>query len=264
MALQPIKLPATRGEFLKAAANMPEQSLTEPTEAQRRDARNWFNPIFREICIHCPGWKNAIPDDGGIETAARVWFETLTSKRQLLQPDVIKRGMRALQAKRLTWLPSPLDFVDMCLEDESLPSLKEAFSEVRSKAHSAKFRVKGDPEIEYSHPMVKYLAGKCGGLFLTGIGERQAREAFADEYRAATEKFRVGYFDESATPKLEAQPMDSNLAYYLGLKRDFPHVPNLADEYLQECKSRGIYLDVENMTVTKNASLIDNKKQVVK
>ena len=150
----------------------------------------------------------------------------------------------------------------MCLEDENtLPSLADAMAEVREKAHSAKYRAKGDPEVTYSHPMIKHLAGQCGGLFLTGIGEKPAKEEFTRQYKKAVELTKAGAFDKANNPQLEQQPEDENLAYYKTLVRDFGFMPSLAEDYLQACREKGIYIDVKNESVTRDANLIDFTKQ---
>ena len=129
MTLKAVQMPKGRGALLKMADADAQSSNSEPSEEQRIAAREWFNPIFQKICGHCPGWKQAI-GEGAIGVTAGIWFETLTSRREILSQEVLNRGMRNLQAKRLTWLPSPLDFVDMCLESEALPSLAEAKYEI--------------------------------------------------------------------------------------------------------------------------------------
>jgi hypothetical protein len=261
MALQQVNMPATRGEFRQMAArNQEVTQAAEPTREQSASLSDWFKLIFYKICANCPGWKNSIPA-GGMDSIAGVWFEALTSRRDALNHDAISKGLLTLQSKRLTWLPHPLDFVDMCLDDgHALPSLADAMAEVREKAHSAKYRAKGDAEVTYSHPMIKHLAGQCGGLFLTGIGEKSAKEEFARQHKKAVEMANSGAFDAAANPQLEQKAEDENLAYYKTLVRDFAFMPSLAGDYLQACRENGIYIDVENETVTRDANLVDRAK----
>ena len=251
MNMKVVKMPQNRGELLKMTGGLPANN--EPTEEQRKAAQEWFTPIFQKICGHCPGWKNAI-GEGAIGVTAGIWMEALTSRREILNPEALNRGMRNLQEKRLTWLPSPLDFVDMCLQDQggSIPSMADAKYEIQC---GRKVEYVGGKRVEkpYSSPFVEYLAGKTGAILHPSTSREQRDIGFSIEYRAAVELAKTGFFEQGDNKRVAQQPMDSNLAYYFQLVKS--HGEEFANEFLADCATRGIHIDPVQQTVTRGASV---------
>lgn len=251
MNMKVVEMPKNRGELLKMAGGLPANN--EPTEKQRKAAQDWFTPIFQKICGHCPGWKNAI-GDGAIGVTAGIWFEALTSRREILNPNALNRGMRNLQEKRLTWLPSPLDFVDMCLEDQggSIPSFADAKYEILQGRKTEYVEGKW-VKMPFSSPFVEYLAGKAGAILHPSTSREQRDTGFAIEYRAAVKKATAGLFNETKDKQIGHQPMNTNLAYYFQLVKS--NGEEFANDFLSDCAKRGIHIDPQQQTVTRGASV---------
>lgn len=248
-----VTMPNTRRELQQISARVPANQENAPTPAQYAAAADWFKPLFNEICANCPGWKAAIPD-GGADSVAQVWFEALVSRKAALNPEAIRRGMRNLQAKRLTWLPHPLDFVDMCLEDHggSIPSMADAKYEIQCGRKSEYVDGKRI-EKPYSSPFVEYLAGKTGAILHPSTSKEQRDIGFSIEYKAAVELAKTGFFEQGDNKRVSQQPMDSNLAYYFQLVKS--HGEEFANEFLADCATRGIHIDPVQQTVTRGASV---------
>ncbi|MEB4592332.1 replication protein P, partial [Candidatus Thiothrix sp. Deng01] len=206
---------------------------------------DWFNEIFPEILMACPKWGLTISGDAMMGAAKRVWLQALADNG-ITKKSMVARGIKALQDRGQEYLPSPAEFCQLCKEQKSkLPTLAESKLEIL---------VGRKP---WSCPFVEYLAGKTGSI-LHPTTERELRDAaFAIEYRKAVELAETGYFEQDGIQRIKKQEIDSSLQHYFHLKKSFPDLP-YADDFISDCRLKGIHLDIANMTVTHDANLVDH------
>ena len=233
-------LPQTRGEL----SRMQERAIaTETTQAAKSQMGEQFNDIFNQICTHCPAWRAAYPTDDAVKSAKKVWFKVLALQGHKLGKAELNKGMEWLQARRKDFLPSPQEFLDNCMSDSGTPSMSQCTTELKSRQISDIARAR-----PYSHPVVKWLAHNYGSLFHPETGKDELDSTLPGIYRDAVELFKAGKLAENDTPRLPAKPIDPNLEMY---HRLLSFAPEMAQEHLEECRKRGIMLDVEAGTVTR-------------
>lgn len=226
--MQALQMPKNRGELRKLAQAVPAPA-DKPTVDELAVLQAWFEPIWLQICANCPGWKAAIPD-GGADVIARTWFEALASRRGALGDEAIRRGLLALQGKRLTWLPHPLDFVDMCLPvGGGIPTLDAARFEIESGKRP------------WSCDFIAHLAAETGALLHPSTAKAARDVGFRLEYEKAQELAKTGFFEQGSTKRLEQQPMDENQRFALYLFRAFPDA-DFGAEFVEDCRKRGIFV----------------------
>ena len=232
-------LPHSRGEL----ARMSERAVaTETQKGGQSQMGEQFNDIFNQICTHCPAWRAAYPTDDAVTSAKKVWFKVLVLQGHKLGKTELAKGMQWIQARRKDFLPSPQEFLDNCLVD-SIPSMAACASELKTRQFSDSARAK-----PHSHPIVKWMAHNYGGLFHPETDKSELDHALPGIYRDAVELFRAGKLAETDMPRLPAKPMDPNLEMY---HRLLSFAPDMAQEHLEECRKRGIKLDVEAGAVTR-------------
>ena len=232
-------LPQTRGEL----SRMQERAIaTETNQAAKSQMGEQFNDIFNQICTHCPAWRAAYPSDDAVTSAKKVWFKVLVLQGHKLGKAELAKGMQWIQARRKDFLPSPQEFLDNCLVD-SIPSMTACASELKTRQISDSARAK-----PHSHPIVKWLAHNYGALFHPETGKDELDSTLPGIYRDAVELFKAGKLTDTDTPRLPAKPIDPNLEMY---HRLLSFAPEMAQAHLDECRKRGIMLDVEAGTVTR-------------
>ena len=203
----------------------------------------WFNEVFPEILMACPKWGLTISGDAMMRAAKRVWLQAMADGG-VTKKSMVSRGIKALQDRGQEYLPSPAEFCALCKESgDKLPTKAEARLEIQ---------IAKKP---WSCAFVEYLAGKTGTI-LHPTTEKELRDfAFAIEYKKAVELHESGFFNQGETPQIQQKEMDSNLKHYFFLKNSFPN-EKYADDFIIECRDRGINIDVASMTVTVSASVV--------
>lgn len=205
---------------------------------QRNEIQGWFDSIFMQVCTCCSGWKSAIPNDKWLSATKRSWFVAFAANRNSLNDKAIAKGLRKLQKKKQVYLPPVEEFIELCM-DNPYPPLEEAKAEILAgrKPYSSKF--------------IEYLASRTKSSALHPTTEKsQGNAEFKIEYDKAAELAKTGFFEQGEVKRIKSKPMDKNLAHYLELKSRYPKRPKLAEDFLANCKKRGINIDVKSRTVT--------------
>ena len=245
--MQPIAslVPQNRSELKRMGdnCNALDQSAAESQIGQQ------FNDIFNQICTLCPGWRAALPAEDAIQSAKKVWFKVLVLQGHKLGKLELARGLRWLQERRSQYLPSPQEFLDSCLADSSYPTRKVAFDIFAAGLGKSQHPLK-------AHRMIAWMRTKMSGAFHPTTSADERDRTFNTGYDAALELERNGELAvwESEqerlknTPRLDSKPVDANLDMY---RRLLKISPEIAAEFVLECRAKGIILDVDAGTVTR-------------
>lgn len=220
--LQPVQMPATRGEFRRLAV---VETADQGRAAAAQAVQDQFDGVFRKICANCSGWRASIPSAEMADATKAAWLEVFIANAKRLSPEAIQAGIAALQAKRQKYLPSPQDFVDLCRGSE-FPSLEACKYEIQAGRKP------------FSSPFVAYLAARCGSILHPSTSKEAMAAGFAAEYKSALKLAETGYF-ENPVPMLEKKEPDENGVFYQHLLKTFPA---LAVEFLADLNARGITL----------------------
>lgn len=239
----------------KGLAAMSARGVQDMPDRGQLDAmQRAFDETFRRICVSCSGFRASLPDDAWAATTKQVWLEVFLANGSRLTLDRINSGIRKLQANRQKYLPSPQEFVDLCVSGggEEIPTMEEAKAEIMAgrKPWSCKF--------------VEYLAVKTGSILHPSTNARARDAAFSVEYKRVKSLVAQGFFEQGDAPRLHVQQMDENLQHYFYLRRSFPEAGYAAD-FMADCKRRGIILhvdDPDNLHVTRSAVIVDQQVRV--
>lgn len=136
--------------------------------------------------------KNGTQDNGA-------WLDVLKD----LTPKALESGMERLKAlsagdKFCDFAPNPLQFKALCLsfyEDLRLPSTIDAYREIRSKINSN--------TIHFTHPVIKFVAGKLDVDFLTKDDDAKTYADFKEDYEKVCLLVKQGH----ELPPLSERPL---------------------------------------------------------
>lgn len=143
------------------------------------------NKLFLTFQSIFPAFKQAWPTDVEFEQAKLEWVKAF-SQVGLHDLDAIKCGVEKFRVMPNPFVPSPGQFIDMCRlhDDQSIPSIHEAWLEVKSKL--------SDPERIWSHVAIQHAYKQTGSWDLKHLSEKDAKSLFARNYEITKRMLKEG------------------------------------------------------------------------
>ena len=207
----------------------------------------WFGGAFEHVLAACPRWRYSLNTDEMVKAAVKVWMRALVAAG-ITDKKTVNDGIKRLAASNREYLPTVADFIAMC-KDTGEVSKWPCLDAVKKEILLARK--------PWSTRFVAYVAYKTGSIFhhTTAASERDL--AFEREYLLALDLANQGFFDkEEERTQIPYKP-DPMVAYYFHLLNSFPHMPDLAVEYLRECKAKGILITVDLEKKTGSVTRVD-------
>ena len=220
------------------------QALPVVASQPKQTALPWFDDAFREICLSCSAWRVSLPNGDWAAAAKRVWVGAFADAG-LSDRASIQKGIDRLISQGQQYLPSPAEFIALCQpspEDLGVTSLEAAYKEAIKKAHQRRY----GGNVEWSHVVVKFAAGRCLQELLEGR-EPSVKERFATEYKYAFEQFRKGELEQSQA-QLAHQGKDEDAMHYLYVLNNFG--TDAANDFLAACAKRGRVINPETGAIS--------------
>lgn len=106
---------------------------------QVKKAHMVVNKVFEILAVICPAYKQAWPTDRELAAAKKQWVLAIAANQELTG-KLINHGLFKLRKRNLPFIPSPGEFIQLCMpthEELSLPIPQKAFEEACRNCHPA-------------------------------------------------------------------------------------------------------------------------------
>lgn len=141
---------------------------------------------MRFAALYGHKWNSSYPSMHAIEIAKREWGQAI----EKLTMEQIKRGLEHCK-NHLEWPPSLAEFLKCSREDNTLPTINQAFREACMASDNH----------EWSHPAVYHAARDVGLYNLRTQAERYTRPLFERSYEIFCRRVKNGESLEVPIPK---------------------------------------------------------------
>lgn len=149
---------------------------------------NIVNQLFENLFSVCKAWKVALGDEQAVGDCKRQWLSTF-KENNITSIERIKKGMVKVRARKLPFLPSPGEFLEMCTPcyvDEGWPEPKDAFGSACRVMYDLHHNVKSP-----IHPGVD-AARKATGASIFARGDKYSEPVFIRNYEIIFKRFVDG------------------------------------------------------------------------
>ena len=163
-----------------------------------QEVTEFIHWLFDEIQAILPAFKQAWPSEQEFEQAKREWVKAL-NQVGLTEIEAIKRGVARFRVLPTPFVPSPGQFIEMCLQNDDLglPSIHEAWQEVKKQI--------SESEKKWSHVCIQHSYKQTGSWDLKHLSEKDALALFTRNYEISCRMFREGKEFEPILPALPKQ-----------------------------------------------------------
>ena len=237
------------------------QAATLPTKAADVAIAERFSTVFDRVLVACSVAKATLAKHNQLDDMAALWFDTLARNSGAVTQAQIDNAIDLLVKREQRFLPTVIEFIDLCTLGD-FPNRKDAYGILSDRSSPIPHRL-------HNHRMMKWMRTKVSNAFHPTTSSDERERTFNTVYEAAIQMERSGEMAEwerlekerqdRLTRALPSKPIDPNLEMY---RRLLSFAPEMAQEHLEECRKRGILLDVEAGNVTRAG--VNIKQQTTK